>query len=86
MKSVVAPFVVAVVLALAGAGFWLAGQTETRLADAHKRHVRAGELHDLAVVGLGVLSLGVHTGHHPLEAAFIKLVHQASLEHMFEYR
>jgi hypothetical protein len=37
MKSVVAPLVVAVVLALAGIGFWLAGQTETRLADAHKR-------------------------------------------------
>jgi hypothetical protein len=37
MKSVVGPLVVAIVLALAGAGFYLAGQTETRLADAHKR-------------------------------------------------
>jgi hypothetical protein len=37
MKSIVAPLVFAVVLALAGTGFWLAGQTETRLADAHKR-------------------------------------------------
>jgi hypothetical protein len=37
MKSVVAPLVVAILLALAGTGFWLAGQTETRLADAHKR-------------------------------------------------
>ena len=37
MKGVVAPLVFAVVLALAGTGFWLAGQTETRLADAHKR-------------------------------------------------
>jgi len=37
MKSVVAPLVVAVVLALAGTGFWLTAQTETRLADAHKR-------------------------------------------------
>jgi hypothetical protein len=37
MKSVVAPLVFAVVLALGGSGFWLAGQTETRLADAHKR-------------------------------------------------
>ena len=37
MKSVVAPLIFAVVLALAGTGFWLAGQTETRLADAHKR-------------------------------------------------
>ena len=37
MKSVVAPLVFAVLLALAGTGFWLAGQTETRLADAHKR-------------------------------------------------
>src|SRR5258705_3384226 len=37
MKSVVGPLVVALLLALAGAGFWLAGQTETRLADAHKQ-------------------------------------------------
>jgi len=37
MKSVVVPLVVAIVLALAGTGFWLAGQTETRLADAHKQ-------------------------------------------------
>ena len=37
MKSVVVPLVAAIVLALAGTGFWLAGQTETRLADAHKR-------------------------------------------------
>jgi hypothetical protein len=37
MKSIVAPLVVAVVLALGGAAFSLAGQTETRLADAHKR-------------------------------------------------
>jgi hypothetical protein len=37
MKSVVGPLVVAILLALAGAGSWLAGQTETRLADAHKQ-------------------------------------------------
>ena len=37
MKSVVGPLLVAILLALAGAGFWLAGQTETRLADAHKQ-------------------------------------------------
>ena len=37
MKSVVTPLVVAIVLALAGTGFWLAGDAETRLADAHKR-------------------------------------------------
>src|ERR1051325_3566464 len=37
MKSIVAPVVVAVVLALGGAAVYLAGQTETRLADAHKR-------------------------------------------------
>jgi hypothetical protein len=37
MKSVAGPLVVAILLALAGAGFWLAGQTETRLADAHKQ-------------------------------------------------
>ncbi len=37
MRSVIAPLFVAIVLALGGAGFYLAGQTETRLADAHKR-------------------------------------------------
>jgi hypothetical protein len=37
MKSIVGPLILALVLALAGAGFWFAGQTETRLADAHKQ-------------------------------------------------
>src|SRR5882757_2301775 len=37
MKSIVGPFVVAIVLAVAGAGFWVAGETETRLADARKK-------------------------------------------------
>jgi len=37
MKSVVGPLVFAILLALAGAGFWLVGRTETRLADAHKQ-------------------------------------------------
>jgi hypothetical protein len=37
MKSVVGPLVVAILLTLAGTAFWLAGQTETRLADAHKQ-------------------------------------------------
>ena len=37
MKSIVGPLVAAVVLALAGAAFWIAGQTETRLADVHKQ-------------------------------------------------
>src|SRR5690242_5409991 len=37
MKSIVGPFAAAVVLALAGAAFWIAGQTETRLADVHKQ-------------------------------------------------
>ena len=37
MKSAVGPFVVAIVLVLAGAGLWLAGRTETRLADVHKQ-------------------------------------------------
>ena len=36
MKSIAAPFLAAVVLALAGAAFWIAGQTETRLAEVHK--------------------------------------------------
>ena len=36
MKSVVGPFAAAVVLALAGAAFWIAGQAENRLADVHK--------------------------------------------------
>ena len=37
MKSIVGPFAAAVALALAGAAFWIAGQTETRLADVHKQ-------------------------------------------------
>jgi hypothetical protein len=36
MKSALAPFLVAIVLVLAGSGLWLAGRTETRLADVHK--------------------------------------------------
>jgi hypothetical protein len=35
MKSFVAPLVAAIVLAIVGAGFWVAGQTERRLADVH---------------------------------------------------
>jgi hypothetical protein len=37
MKSALPPFLLAIVLALAGAGLWLAGHTETRLADVHKQ-------------------------------------------------
>jgi hypothetical protein len=37
MKSILGPLVAAILLTLAGGGFWLAGETETRLADAHKR-------------------------------------------------
>ena len=37
MKSVVGPFVIAVLLALAGAAFWMAGHTERRLADVHQQ-------------------------------------------------
>src|ERR1044072_5487740 len=37
MKSIVGPFVLAIVLAVAGAGFWVAGDTETSLADARKK-------------------------------------------------
>jgi hypothetical protein len=37
MKSVVAPLVLAIVLALAGAVFWLAGNTERRLSDIHSQ-------------------------------------------------
>ncbi|HKB11299.1 MAG TPA: hypothetical protein VKD69_11605 [Vicinamibacterales bacterium] len=37
MKSALGPFVAAVLLALAGAVFWIAGQTENRLADVHKQ-------------------------------------------------
>lgn len=39
MKSVVIPGVLAVVLAVAGAGFWTMGKSEQRLADAHKELV-----------------------------------------------
>jgi hypothetical protein len=37
MKSVVGPIVAAIVFAVLGAAFWLAGKTETRLADVHKQ-------------------------------------------------
>jgi hypothetical protein len=37
MKSAVGPFLVAIVLALAGGALWLAGRTETQLADVHKQ-------------------------------------------------
>src|SRR3954464_9767042 len=37
MKSVVGPIVAAVLFALVGAAFTLAGRTETRLADVHKQ-------------------------------------------------
>jgi hypothetical protein len=37
MKSVVAPLVIAILLAAAGAAFWIAGQTERRLADIHSQ-------------------------------------------------
>jgi hypothetical protein len=37
MKSVAGPLVAAIVLAVAGAAFWLVGQTETRIADMHKQ-------------------------------------------------
>jgi hypothetical protein len=37
MKSVAVPLVAAVVLALAGGAFWVVGDTETRIADMHKR-------------------------------------------------
>ena len=37
MKSAVGPFLAAVVLALAGGAFWIAGQTEHRLAEVHKQ-------------------------------------------------
>jgi hypothetical protein len=37
MKSALGPFLLAIVLTVAGAGLWLAGRTETRLADAHKQ-------------------------------------------------
>ena len=37
MKSAVGPLLFAILLALVGAGFWIAGQTENRLADVHKQ-------------------------------------------------
>ena len=37
MKSVVGPLIAAVVLALTGGAFWIAGHTESRLADVHKQ-------------------------------------------------
>lgn len=35
MKSVIAPLILGIVFAIVGAGFYLAGQTEKRLADVH---------------------------------------------------
>ena len=53
MKSVAAPLVIAVVLALAGGAFWLVGDTETRIADMHKQlatlHYDGAESEGLAV-------------------------------------
>jgi hypothetical protein len=37
MKPVLGPFFLAIALALAGGAFWLAGQTERRLADMHQQ-------------------------------------------------
>jgi len=37
MRSVVGPFVIAALLALAGGAFWLAGHTERRLAEVHQQ-------------------------------------------------
>ena len=37
MKSVAAPLVTAIVLALAGGAFWLVGHAETQIADMHKQ-------------------------------------------------
>jgi hypothetical protein len=37
MKSVFGPLCIAIVLALAGGAFWLAGQTERRLAEMHQQ-------------------------------------------------
>jgi hypothetical protein len=37
MKSALGPFVVAIVLTLGGGALWLAGRTETQLADVHKQ-------------------------------------------------
>jgi hypothetical protein len=37
MKSALAPFLAAVVLVVAGGALWLAGHTETQLADVHKQ-------------------------------------------------
>ena len=38
MKSVAAPLVTAIVLALAGGAFWLVGHAETQIADMHKQY------------------------------------------------
>jgi hypothetical protein len=53
MKSVVAPLVAAIVLAVAGGAFWIAGKTETRLAEVHKQlatlHYAEAEIEGQAV-------------------------------------
>jgi hypothetical protein len=37
MRSALGPFLVAIALTVAGGAIWMAGQTETRLADVHKQ-------------------------------------------------
>ena len=37
MKSIIGPVVIAIALGLAGGAFWLAGQTERRLAEIHQQ-------------------------------------------------
>ena len=54
------------------------------LAHPDKGFRPGSELHDLAVVRPRVVFLCFQPGHHAPEAARIKLVHPAILEHIFE--
>ena len=67
IKSIVVPAVLAVVLALAGWGFWTLGHTEQRLADAHIRAAVLGLTGDRV---LGALRTGGTIGP---EASVLKL-------------
>lgn len=53
MKSVVGPLIAAIALACAGGAFWIAGKTETRLAEVHKQlatlHYAKAEIEGQAV-------------------------------------
>ena len=70
MKSIVGPLAAAVVLALAGAVFWTAGQTETRLAEVHKQLATLRYADASSEGGRFEDSLGVERRNHLLSSGY----------------